>query len=258
MGAEVAAEEPRSRAEQVAAALRTAISAGDYPRGSRLPSEDALARQYSVTRPTVNAAERILRAEGLIRTERGRGTVVTEIPVITRQAATRYVRESRERDWNRGAFDAEIRSLGHEPHVDVVVSTAPAPAEVTEALQLEPGTAVVVRERRMYADGVPVQFATSYIPADIAAGTQIAEPDSGPGGIMSRMAELGYAQARITETVRVRPPEGEERAFLRLDKGQAVLEIWHAGWTAAGRPVEVCVHVVPAWQWRLSYELPVT
>jgi hypothetical protein len=28
---------------------------------------------------------------------------------------------------------------------------------------------------------------------------------------MSRMAELGYAQARITETV-IRPPEGEERA----------------------------------------------
>ena len=258
MGAEVAAEEPRSKAEQVAAALRAAISAGDYPRGSRLPSEDTLAAEYGVARPTINAAERILRAEGLIRTERGRGTIVTEIPVITRQAATRYARSVREGGQNRGAFDAEIRSLGYQPHVDVVVSTAQAPPDVAEALQLERGAAVVVRERRMYADGVPVQFATSYIPADIAAGTQIAEPDSGPGGIMSRMAELGYAQARITETVRVRPPGGEERAFMRLDKGQAVLEIWHVGWTEAGRPVEVCVHVLPAWQWRLSYELPVT
>jgi GntR family transcriptional regulator len=96
---------------------------------------------------------------------------------------------------------------------------------VAEGLQLAAGAEVVVRQRRMYADNVPVQLATSYIPADIAAGTQIAEVDSGPGGIISRFAELGFAQTRITETVRWRTPTAAERAFLRLDKGQVVAEI---------------------------------
>jgi hypothetical protein len=54
-------------------------------------------------------------------------------------------------------------------------------------------------KRRMYANDVPVQLAPSYIPLKIAEGTAIAEPDPGAGGIISRFAELGYAQVRITE-----------------------------------------------------------
>jgi GntR family transcriptional regulator len=254
VGADVTVEEPLSRAEQIAGDLRARIDQGEYPPGGRLPSEDDLADRYHVNRRTINSAVLLLRAEGIVRTERGRGTVVTQIPAITRHAMARYTQQARERTGGRGAFDSEIRAMGLEPRTDVEISTVPAPADVAEGLRLEPGQPVVVRKRRMYADGVPVQLAISYIPAEIAAGSRIAEPDTGPGGIISRFAELGYAQARITETVRWRPPRAEERQFLRLDKGQAVAEIWHTGWTADGRPVEVCVHVVPAWQWRLSYE----
>jgi DNA-binding GntR family transcriptional regulator len=175
----VAAGEPWG-AEQIASDLRAAIARGEPPRGARLPSEDKLALQYGVTRPTVNAALRILRAEGLVRTERGRGTVVAEIPVIHRHAMTRYTRHERERGPNRGAFDAEIRKMGLTPSVSVEVRTAEASPEIAEGLQLPPGAPVVIRERKMYADGIPVQFATSYIPAEIAEGTRIAEVDSGP------------------------------------------------------------------------------
>jgi len=109
----------------------------------------------------------------------------------------------------------------------------------------------------MYANDVPVQLAPSYIPLEIAEGTRIAERDSGPGGIISRFAELGYAQVRITETVRVRRPDEEEQQFLSLEEDQPVIEIWHVGWTADDRPVEVCVHSVPAYLWTLDYEWPI-
>jgi GntR family transcriptional regulator len=257
VGVFVTVEEPASLADQIAAALRDGIRRGEYRPGSRLPSEDELARQYGVDRRTANTAVRALRAEGLARSERGRGTFVAEVPVITRHAMTRYVQEARERAGSRGAFDGEIRAMGLDPHTDVTVSIGPAPADVAEALQLDPGAEVIIRERHMYASGMPVQFATSYIPAAIGAGTQIAEVDSGPGGIISRMAELGHAQTRITETISTRPPTAQERAFLRLDKGQAVSEIWHIGWTADGRPVELMRSAVPAWQWRFSFEWPV-
>jgi GntR family transcriptional regulator len=148
--------------------------------------------------------------------------------------------------------------MGHEPRSDVEVTIADPPQEVAQALELPAGEQVVIRKRRMYADNIPVQLATSYIPASIAVGTPIADVDSGPGGIISRMAELGYAQVRITETVRWRPPTEEERAFLRLDKGQAVAEIWHTGWAAEGRPVEIMRSAVPAWQWQFDYEWLIT
>ncbi len=55
--------------------------------------------------------------------------------------------------------------------------------------------------------------APSYIPLTIAEGTAIAEPDYGPGGIISMFGELVYAQVRITETVQVRRPTDEEQQF---------------------------------------------
>jgi GntR family transcriptional regulator len=250
----VTIENPRAQYRQLADILRSAIERGEYPPGSLLPSEPELSRRYNTSTNTANRAVSILRGEGLVRVERGRGTTVREIPVIRRSSAARYLQSARERDGGRGAFDAEIRSLGMTPRSDVTVSVGVAPERVAEALRLAEGERVVIRTRRMYANDVPVQFAPSYIPLSIAEGTPIAEKDSGPGGIVSRFAELGYAQTRITESVRVRRATDNEQEFLRLEEDQPVIEIWHTGWTSDGRPVEVAIHTVPAYLWILDYE----
>jgi GntR family transcriptional regulator len=109
----------------------------------------------------------------------------------------------------------------------------------------------------MYANDVPVQRADSWIPGEIAEGTPLAEVDSGPGGIISRFAELGHAQTRITESVRVRRATDEEQSFLQLEEEQFVIEIWHTGWTADDRPVELAIHSVPAHLWVLDYGWPI-
>lgn len=251
-------ESPVPRYRQIAGLLRGAIERGDYAPGSVLPAEPELAALYGVSRPTVNRAVLTLRGEGLVRVERGRGTIVREIPVIRRAAASRYGRAAREHAGGRGAFDSEIRGLGMTPRSDVEVSRVTPPPAVARALGLPEGEPnVIMRKRRMYANDVPVQLAPSYIPFAIADGTALAEADSGPGGIISRFAELGHAQVRITETVRVRRADDEEQAFLRLEDDQPVIEIWHVGWTAGDRPVEVCVHSVPAQLWNLEYEWPI-
>jgi len=48
---------------------------------------------------------------------------------------------------------------------------------------------VVVRSRRCLLDGGPAETAVSYIPADLAKGTPIADPNPGPGGIYARLEE---------------------------------------------------------------------
>jgi GntR family transcriptional regulator len=250
--------ETRSQYRQLADLLRAAIDQGEYAPGATLPSEDELSRRYRISRPTVNRALSILRGEGLVRVERGRGTVVREIPAIHRAALARYQRQAREHGGARGAFDAEIRARGMVPRSDVTVDLVTPPPEVARALGLAEGEQNTIRrKRKMYADNVPVQLAPSYIPAEIAEGTQLAEIDSGPGGIVSRFAELGLAQARISESIRVRRATDEEQEFLRLEDDQAVIEIWHVGITTEGRPVEVCVHAMPAYLWVLDYEWPI-
>jgi DNA-binding GntR family transcriptional regulator len=175
--------------------------------------------------------------------------------IIYRDAAARYQQAARECGSARGAFDAEIRRLGMVPRCDVDVARCVPLPSVAHALGMGERELAVARKRRMYADGIPVQMATSWIPLAIAQGTPIEQEDPGPGGILSRLAEAGHAQARITETVSVVPHgTSEEKAFLRLAPAEPVIEIFHAGWTAAGRAVEVCVHVLPAAVWTLGYE----
>ena len=249
-------ETPRPEYMQVADAIRAAIEGGEWAPGEQIPPEPELAARYGTTRATVNRALSVLRAEGLVRPRQGRGTTVRRLPVFRREAALRQRRDVREEGRARGAFDAEIRRHGLTPRSEPDVRQVPAPADVAEALGLAEGTEVLARRREMYADDEPVQMATSYLPLDIAAGTPIAERDTGPGGTYSRLAELGHAPAVFTETVRIRRPDGAEARFLDMDLDQRVIVIRRTAATAAGRIVEVNEITVPAHLWELVYEWP--
>lgn len=68
---------------QIAAVFRQRIEDGIWSPGDRLPSLDSLMQEFSVARVTIREAMKLLREEGLLLPERGRGTVVT------RRASTR-------------------------------------------------------------------------------------------------------------------------------------------------------------------------
>lgn len=69
-----------SRTDEVGRFLLDALKQGAYAPGGRLPSEHALAAQLGVSRPVVREAVSRLAARGLVRTERGRGTFVSDQP----------------------------------------------------------------------------------------------------------------------------------------------------------------------------------
>lgn len=247
-------QEPRFR--QLAGILRAAIEAGEYPPGAAVPTAADLGQQYGVSEATANNALAVLRREGLVTSRHGAGTFVRLLPVIHRRAPGRFARSARESGQNRGAFDGEIRHLGMVPSVITHVSREIPPADAAEVLDLAEGQQCLVRRRKMYANDQPVQFAPSYIPLDIAGGTQLEQEDTGPGGTIARMRDLGHAQVRITESVRARRATAEESAFLQLESDQPVIEILHIGWTKDDRAVEVGVWAVPASGWVLDYGWP--
>jgi GntR family transcriptional regulator len=250
--------------------LRTRIESGQYEAGGQLPSEDALALEFGVSRQTVNKALLRLRAEGLVRVERGIGTTVRELPVLTSHRIGRQHAVRREADQARGAFQAELAELGYEPRSEVQVTRERAPSPVMETFGLDDvpegrsrkggqpragnGHMAVIRSRKMFAGDVPIQLATGYYPADIADGTPIEDQDTGPGGAYSRLAELGHAPVRFSERIRLRMATEAEAAFLRLDTEQRVYEVERVARDDHGRAVEVNVIVMPAHQWQLAYE----
>lgn len=56
--------------------LTGAIVRGDHPAESRIPTETELSEQFDVSRTVVREAMRVLADKGLVRIERGRGTIV--------------------------------------------------------------------------------------------------------------------------------------------------------------------------------------
>jgi GntR family transcriptional regulator len=238
--------------EQIADDLRDSISRGEYPEGTPLPSETALMAEYDVSRMTVRQALDLLRGEGLIASEHGRGVFVRTRPTVYRLARNRFGRAYRET--GKGAYDVEMKSLGLTPHVELVeLGPVTPPREIAERLDLRPSDQALIRRRKMYASGRPMQLATSYIPWELAEGTQMTEPETGPGGIYSRLADIDHGPARFVEDVLTRMATRDERRFLQLPSPQPVFYVVRTAFDTSDRPVEVCDHVLSGDRWQLSY-----
>jgi GntR family transcriptional regulator len=238
---------------QIADQLRVAIQAGRLSEGDRLPSEAQLMDHYGVARMTVRNALQLLELEGLTRAEHGRGVYVRKRPPVRRLASDRFAR--RHRKEGKAAFLAESEQAGAQPDVDMIqISEAPASAEIAE--RLDHTGPVIVRSRRYSLNGAPVETATSYIPADIARGTPIEDPNPGPGGIYARLEDLGHTLERFTEEVTARMPTETEARKLAMMPGVPVFRLVRIAYDVEGRAVEVCDTIMSADAYVLNYQLP--
>jgi GntR family transcriptional regulator len=241
--------------KQIADHLREAIGRGSLAAGEQLPSEAQLMTHYGVARMTVRNALRLLQDEGLITAEHGRGVYVRARPPVRRLASDRFA--ARHRKEGKAAFTVEAEQAGAEPRVDMIkVSQGRPPAEVADRLKLGARDRSVIRSRRYMLDGRPVETAVSYVPADLAEGTPIVDPNPGPGGIYARLEEQGHTLERFTEEVSARMPTPEEARALNLPPGVPVFRLVRTAYDTGGRAVEVCDTIMASDAYLLAYELP--
>jgi GntR family transcriptional regulator len=239
---------------QIADQLRNAITRGEFTRGAKLPSERVLMDRYQTSRVTVRQAIAVLGAEGLIDVEHGRGVFVRSRPPLRRLGRERLGR--REREAGKGAFLSDAMAAGREASAEVEVARGVAPPEVAERLHLSQGDQVLIRRRRMLADGQPVQLATSYLPLQLVEGTQIEQADTGTGGTYARLEELGHRLGRFQEDLSARMPLPDEARALRLGAGVPVIRVVRTAFDEQGAPVEVNELVLAADRYELTYMLP--
>jgi GntR family transcriptional regulator len=241
--------------KQIADHLRVAIGRERLREGDQLPSEAQLMAHYGVARMTARNALRLLQDEGLIIAEHGRGVYVRARPAVRRLASDRFAQ--RHRKEGKAAFIAESEQIAATPSVDLIkVSEVRPSAEVADRLKVADGEQVVVRSRRYSLDGRPVETAVSYIPADLARGTPITDPNPGPGGIYAWLEEQGHTLERFTEDVTARMPTPQEARLLSLPPGVPVFRLVRTAYDVDGRAVEVCDTIMATDAYLLAYELP--
>ncbi|WP_214106318.1 GntR family transcriptional regulator [Acrocarpospora catenulata] len=245
-----------ARWQEVADALRAAITSGTFPPGSKIPKEEELEEQHGVSRTTIRRAVAALAAEGLLSPVRKGGTYVQAHPA--RQPVTLDTQVYRdELGYYFSAAVQELRAL--QPPT---VTIGPCPPDLVSVLALEPGAEVIIRDRIMGdpATGKAAQLATSYLPADLAAGTILAEADTGQGGIYDRMEQdLGWGRLEWAGRISARAATPEEVRLLGLAPGVPVLCVTRTtratGGSVAGRVVEVNVTCRDASSWEVGYPI---
>ncbi|WUH92358.1 GntR family transcriptional regulator [Streptomyces sp. NBC_00433] len=240
---------------QIADQLREAIDKGKFAEGDKLPSETELVEHYGVSRMTVRNSLSLLQGEGLVVSEHGKGVFVRPRPPVRRLASDRFARRHREQ--GKSAFTVEADAAGSHPTVDNLEIKEERPSQDI-ATRLGGPRRVLARHRRYLLDGRPVEFATSYLPLDLARGTPIAEPNPGPGGIYARLEELGHRLDHFEEEIRARMPAPSEVKTLQLASGVPVIHLVRTAFDTEGRAVEVCDTVMAADAYVLAYQLPAT
>lgn len=139
---------------QVYLDLRSALEAGEWRTGDRLPPERELARRYGCSLITVRRALTELTREQRLERTRGRGTTVLP-PRIDRDLAGTM------------SFTEEMQLRGLDPETKLLAARPESAGErIATALELEPGSPTLYLERLRLAGGEPLLLEQVHLPAE--------------------------------------------------------------------------------------------
>ena len=139
---------------QIADELRDNIQQKIYLSGDKLPTEKNLADRFSVNRHTIRNAIALLREEGLIRVDRGRGMYVAKTPI-------QYPIGDRVR------YNESLKAQGIKASYQKLKAIEiPSSKTIADTLKIAIGAKVVLIERIGLADSQPISIGSSYFPSD--------------------------------------------------------------------------------------------
>lgn len=223
---------------KIADALRARIRAGAGRGGERLPSEHALRARFKVSRMTVRQALDVLRHEGLLSREVGRGTFAAPT------APNRLRVIGSVEDMLALGDETRFKPLAREP--------VAAPAEVAAALGVTSGTPLMRFTGIRHGDDGPFQHVTAYVSE--AVGRRIADHDlSGTSVIGTVERELGISVKYIEQATEVARCPRAVAPPLGVRAGVPILRLRRTYFTGQGSPIEhaITYHWVERYPYRM-------
>ncbi len=214
-----------TRWAEIERTLRAEIESGRHAPGTKLPTEQALARRFRVHRHTVRQAFAALEQAGLVRAWQGRGRYV-------RDGVIAYPIGRRTR------FSANVAMADHVPQREVLrVVRRSANAKVARHLAIAAGSPVWQIECLGKSDGAPICRSTHFLPA--ARFPEFPERLRAEGSITKALASYGvhdYVRQRTVISADLSTPA--EARLLAQAAGQPTIRTEGINVDTSGRPVE--------------------
>ncbi|WP_168208255.1 phosphonate metabolism transcriptional regulator PhnF [Agrobacterium sp. T29] len=201
---------PKVLWRRVALTIRDRILNGELSRGERMPSGEAIAKEFGVNRMTARRALAELEKEGFLRIRHGDGTYVGNAPIP-------YPINKRTR------FDRNLNAVGVDPSRELLRWwIEPASAEIAAHLRLTEKAPVLAMEIRAMAGGHSIGLGVRYACASRFAGF----PDvfAASGSISEALRQFDVPEFfRAPTTVSARLADRREAGILGCSTSQPVL-----------------------------------
>jgi len=230
---------------QLVQTLQRRIEAGDYPPGTLLPSENQLINEFGVSRPTVVAALRVLREQGWIESQQGKGRFVRGRPAL---ASLEQPRPGHAYLTSAETPSAELLEVG----------AVAAPNRIAALLDLPPKSKAFLRRRLVSRGDEPSEIVSLWLPLDLSEGTNLTSAEPLAQGIREHIqARKGVRFDHVIEQITARMPTSDEVKQLGMPKNTPVLDVYAAVRDPGGRPLAVLAVVLPADRHELEDAYPI-
>lgn len=209
---------------QLETILRKKITSGDYSPEISLPSEDALAKEYEVSRITVRQALSSLEKDGLVIRQRGRGTFVSdkadllELPRFT------------------GSIE-DLVLMGKRTETRVIESAWIDPPDNIRIRLKVKDEKVLRLEKVRNIEGVPFSHVFNYLPLKIGKKVPMDLVKAKPM-LMILEDDLGVRATEADQTVEATIADAEVASLLDIRAGDPLLKAERTVYDVKGNPVE--------------------
>ncbi len=214
---------------QVRQHLLDLIEDGTYQPGEQLPSEANLAEQLGVSRPTLREALFNLEQEGAIVRRHGVGTFVAPDHGDRLKSGLERL-ESVLALASRQGMTTEVRGLR--------VDRMAADEELSEQLDLEPGTALMCVRRTIAVERGPAAYMVDYVPAEVLSPDEMDDDFNGSVlDLLTRQSGVSIREALSEITAVDADDVLAER--LEIEPGRALLLLTETLFTNEQVPIEL-------------------
>lgn len=227
--------------KQLEDSITRAIRAGELKPGDKLPTEEVLADDLSLSRPVVRQAYGTLVANGFIVRKRGRGSFVKAQNLGN--LANKIL-----------SFSQETLLLGHVPRTEVrSFARVPLPESVADG-HCSSGGEWFYLERVRYTDEIPSVYLKTWVPADLFP--DIGGYDFGANSLYATLDELYSVQpCRAMRSVWAVNADREVADILQLEEGRALAMLKSYVYDGDDRLMEISIESFPGDQTRFYFEV---
>jgi DNA-binding GntR family transcriptional regulator len=234
---------------QILHSLRAQITDGTLTEGSAIPSERQISSDWGVSRATATKVLAALRAEGLVQSIQGVGTVVSTQSLLGTSAQDRFTTMRR---------TGRIYASGEYAKI-VSATLVEASEAIASALAIELGATAIQRQRVTYQGDTPVSASHSWFDGAMAeAAPKLLEAErlieGTPGYIQ---ATTGRVATAGRDQVTARAATEVDAASLGIQEGTPVRAGRNWLYDADGNVIEYGESVSLAGRWAsYDYDIP--